>query len=166
MSSVSEAIHNHHQEIIDTLTGHVAAIVEKSRSADPKALVSFLKDDLLPHAQGEEIHLYPAVDPLVKAHGSATATMTVDHEFITGYIERITETVQALESAAPEEKAAKETELQRLSLQLEAVLLLHLEKEERVYIPLFEKYLPADEQQRILDGMHEAYPTPAEQAQA
>jgi len=159
MTNVSEAIHNHHQEIIDTLTGHVAAIVEKSRDADPKGLVAFLKDDLLPHAQGEERHLYPALDPLVKTYGSATATMTVDHEFITRYIERIAETVQALESAAPEERAAKETDLQRLSLQLEAVLLLHLEKEERVYIPLFEKYLPAEEQERILDGMHEAYPT-------
>jgi uncharacterized protein (DUF2249 family) len=44
-------------------------------------------------------------------------------------------------------------------LQLEAVLVAHLDKEERVYIPLFEKYLPDDEQQRILNGMHEAYET-------
>ncbi len=57
---------------------------------------------------------------------------------------------------------AKLSILQRLCLQLEAVLTAHLEKEERVYIPLFEKYLSEEEQQRILNGMHEAYePAPA-----
>ena len=39
------------------------------------------------------------------------------------------------------------------------MLTLHLEKEERIYIPLFEQYLPEAEQQRVLDGMHEG-PSP------
>jgi uncharacterized protein (DUF2249 family)/hemerythrin-like domain-containing protein len=161
MSTVSEAIHNHHQEISATLRRHVEQIVAGSASADPGALVAFLKSDLLPHAAGEERYLYPAVDPLVKAHGSATATMQVDHEFITGYVNQLEETAQALRSAPAEARSALHAILQRLSLQLEALLLVHLEKEERVYIPLFEKYLPRDEQQRVLDGMHEAPTAPA-----
>jgi len=156
MSTVSEAIHNHHQEISTALRQHVEQIVGGSASADPEALVTFLKSDLLPHAAGEERYLYPAVDPLVKAHGSATATMIVDHEFITGYVTQLEETAQALRSATAEARPALYANLQRLSLQLEALLLVHLEKEERVYIPLFEQYLPKDEQQRVLDGMHEA----------
>ena len=66
MSIVSEAIHNHHQEISATLRRHVEQIIKGSASADPGALVAFLKHDLLPHAAGEERYLYPAVDPLVK----------------------------------------------------------------------------------------------------
>src|SRR5450759_4714836 len=88
-TKVGEAIHAHHQEILDTLRSHVAAIVDGQGHADPSGLVAFLKGDLLPHAQGEEAYLYPAVDPLVKTHGTATATMQIDHEYITGYIERI-----------------------------------------------------------------------------
>lgn len=158
-SEVSQAIHNHHQEILRTLEGHVNAIVSGDENANPAALVEFLKDDLLPHARGEEAYLYPAVDPLVKAHGSATATMTVDHEFIAGYIKRIEEAAAAVRrsNGAGQPTKGMISNLQRLCLQLEAVLELHLEKEERVYIPLFEKYLPEGDQQRVLDGMHEAY---------
>lgn len=158
MSTVSEAIHNHHQEISTTLHRHVEQIVGGAANANPDALVAFLKSDLLPHAAGEERFLYPAVDPLVKAHGNATATMMVDHEYITGYVTQLEETAQALRSASAAARPALQATLQRLSLQLEALLLVHLEKEERVYIPLFERYLPQAEQQRVLDGMHEAPP--------
>jgi hemerythrin-like domain-containing protein len=137
MTTVREAIHNHHQEISATLRQHVALIGAGSAGADPGALVAFLKHDLLPHAAGEERYLYPVVDPLVKAHGSATATMIVDHEFITGYVNQLEETEQALRSATAEAYPALQATLQRLCLQLEALLLVHLEKEERVYIPLF-----------------------------
>jgi uncharacterized protein (DUF2249 family)/iron-sulfur cluster repair protein YtfE (RIC family) len=164
-TSVGEAIHNHHQEILDTLRSHVAAIVDGEGHADPSALLAFLKGDLLPHAQGEEAHLYPAIDPLVKAHGTATATMMIDHEYITSYIDRIADVTDVTRSLRSTDKArghagqANLSTLQRLCLQLEAVLVAHLDKEERVYIPLFEKYLPDEEQQRILNGMHEAYET-------
>ncbi len=165
-TSLGEAIHNHHQEILDTFTKYAAAIVDGEGHADPQAFVTFLKEDLLPHAQGEEVYLYPAVDPLVKAHGSATATMKVDHEFISGYIAQIEEAARLHGTTAEDSGAMDATEttgqprlsaLARLCLQLGALLLVHLEKEERIYIPLFEKYLSEEEQQRILNGMHEAY---------
>jgi uncharacterized protein (DUF2249 family)/hemerythrin-like domain-containing protein len=157
MSQISEAIHNHHQEMLNTLTNHVTALVEGLPEADPRGLVTFLTGDLLPHAVGEEQHMYPAVDPLVRTYGRPTATMSVDHEFIQEYIRHIQETVHELETAAPEARPAVQARLNRLSLKIEAIFQLHLEKEERVYIPLFEKYLPVAEQQRILDGMHETY---------
>ena len=157
MSHVSEAIRSHHQELMKTLTAQVAALVESRPETDPPALARFLQDELLPHAAGEEQHLYPMVDSLVKAHGQATATMSVDHEFIEGYIRQIGEAVQTWRGAGQEQRATSLGRLQRLALQLEAVLQVHLEKEERVYLPLFEQYLADEEQQRALDGMHEAY---------
>jgi uncharacterized protein (DUF2249 family)/hemerythrin-like domain-containing protein len=157
MSQISEAIHNHHQEMLNTLTNHVTALVEGLPEADPRGLVTFLTGDLLPHAVGEEQHMYPAVDPLVRTYGRPTATMTIDHEFIQEYIRHIKETVHELESASADNRPAVQARLNRLILKIEAIFQLHLEKEERVYIPLFEQYLPVAEQQRILDGMHETY---------
>jgi len=155
--TVGETIHNHHQEILDTFASYLTAIVDGSTKANPGGLVSFLKSDLLPHAQGEEAHMYPAMDPLIKAHGSAVATMKIDHEYITGYINKIEAATAALNSASPTDRPALLTTLQHLCLQLEAVLVAHLDKEERVYIPLLEKYVPVEEQESILGGMHEAY---------
>jgi uncharacterized protein (DUF2249 family)/hemerythrin-like domain-containing protein len=155
MSKISEAIHNHHQEIIATLGRHVAAITEGKGQADPRGLVEFLKDDLTPHAEGEELAMYPAVDPLVKQYGNATATMSIDHEYIKGYITKIAATVAKIEAEglAP----ALDADLRKYAYKIEALLEAHLDKEERVYVPLFERYLTEDEQQHILDTMHEAY---------
>ncbi len=157
MSQVSDAIRNHHQELARMLAAQVAALVEGRPEADPQALATLLEDDLLPHAIGEERHLYSAVEFLVKTHGQATATMRVDHEFIEGYIRQIGEAVQALQGATEETRPEIESRLRHLALQLEAVLRVHLEKEERVYLPLFEQYLSESEQQQVLDNMHAAY---------
>lgn len=157
MSKVAAAIRDHHRELLETLTTQVAALVEERPDADPAALADFLQHELLPHAVGEEAHLYPAVEPLVKAHGRATATMSVDHEFIENYIRQIREVVEVLQRAGAEERPRLQRRLRHLALQLEALLRLHLEKEERIYLPLFEEHLSEGEQQRVLDGMHAAY---------
>ena len=73
----NEAIRGHHRDLIATLDGHVSALAARREDVDPAALVEFLKGDLLPHARGEERHLYPAVDKLLREHGRATATMSL-----------------------------------------------------------------------------------------
>lgn len=166
MSEMSQAIRAHHRELLETLSAQVEALVAGQPEVDLQALARFLLDELLPHAVGEEQYLYPAVEPLVKAYGQATATMSVDHKFIRGYIRHIGEVVEAWPKAAPDRQPALLSRLQRLALQLEAVLRVHLEKEEQVYLPLFEQHLPEAEQQRVLDGMHTAYEeNPAAEAQ-
>jgi len=157
MSQVVAAIHEHHSALLDTLTKFGAELSRQPASFNSTQVVDFLKSDLLPHASGEEEYLYSAVEALIKAHGQATATMRVDHRFIEDYVRRIEVAGEALTHAAPEEREAKQEQLERLILQLEAVLEVHLAKEEQVYLPLLEQYLPIEEQQRILDGMHEAY---------
>ncbi|MBI2939862.1 MAG: hemerythrin domain-containing protein [Chloroflexi bacterium] len=157
MSTVSQMIRNHHREILRTLTDQVGAIAEGRTDASPDALVTFLTGDLLPHARGEERHLYSAIEPQIKAHGSATATMSVDHEFIQDYISQLESAVKELRTAPAAERTALNNRIQRLALELGAVIRVHLEKEERVYLPLFEEYLSEEQQQQVLDGMHSAY---------
>mgnify|MGYP002682407973 CR=1 FL=1 len=150
----NEAIRGHHRDLIATLDGHASALAAGREDVDPAALVAFLKGDLLPHARGEERHLYPAVEGLLREHGRATATMSVDHEYIEGYVAEIEKAVQAIESGGDASRARER--LERLVLQLQAVLQVHLEKEERIYLPLMEQHMTEEEQEGIVNRMHSA----------
>jgi hypothetical protein len=96
------------------------------RSGDLRHDGPLLTHELLPHARGEERALYPAVEPLLKAHGRATATMSIDHEAIEGYVHRIEDAARARMQAANDERAARDAELVQLLLQLQAIFKLHL----------------------------------------
>jgi hemerythrin-like domain-containing protein len=158
MSHVTDAMRRHHADLLSRLSEQVQRLAEDPVAADPAALAHLLNDDLLPHAAGEERHLYPAVDPLIKAHGSATATMSIDHEVITDYVRQIDDLARAVAAADPRQRPAMVRRMAQLGLQLEAIVRLHLRKEEDVYLPLFERYVSTEDQQRVLDGMHEAQP--------
>jgi hemerythrin-like domain-containing protein len=155
MSTVTDAIRKHHRELGTTLAGYARALEQQPDETDPAALVAFLQGELLPHAHGEERTLYPAVNTIMQAQrGVPTATMSVDHVFIEDYVRRLDETARSLAAAGPEQRAGLRRELARLAGQLEALLRLHTEKEDRVYLPLVERYLPLEEQQHLLDEMH------------
>ena len=154
MGGVRDAIAAHHRELTGKLSERVTLLEEGT--ADGDALVSFLKTELMPHAAGEEQHLYPVMDGLVRDHGKATTTMTIDHEYIENMVRQIEEQTQAVRAAkTDDERARQRVRLVRVASQLDAILRMHVDKEERAYLPLFEQYLPADEQQRILNEMHE-----------
>ena len=121
--------------------------------------MAFLKGDLLGHAAGEERHLYPAVEPLLKAHGMTTATMRLDHRFLEDYIGKIADVAGRLRGAPSDAAPGLERELARLVLQLQALFRVHLAKEEQIYLPLFEQYVPVDAQRRVMEQMHEPMPS-------
>lgn len=137
-------------------------LLKSGAGADPSELVSFLNGELMPHAAGEERAMYPRIDGLVHDHGHATATMSVDHEFIAELVRAIEHAGGAARSASGSEKERAWRNLRDLAIQLEAILRLHTEKEERVYLPLVEKYLAEPEQHQMFKAMHEA-PHPAAQ---
>jgi len=155
MTQVGDAFRGHHALLARELEDRAGAIADGRPGADPAGLVAFLKSELLSHAAGEERHLYPAVEPLLKAHGMATATMRVDHRFLEDYVGRIEDVVGGLHGAPEDRRPALERELARLVLQLQALFRVHLAKEEQVYLPLFEQYVHADAQRRVMEQMHE-----------
>ncbi|HYB90611.1 MAG TPA: DUF2249 domain-containing protein [Candidatus Binataceae bacterium] len=162
MSTLTEAIHAHHAKLQDALRAHVEALVKGS--ADASGLLAFLKRELLPHARSEERHLYPAVDTLVKEHGRATATMSVDHEFIAEYARRIERINDARAPGKKENEAASGALLRQLAVELEAIVKLHLAKEERVYLPLFDRHMAPADQQALLGRVHETFTEEASRA--
>ncbi len=157
MSQVGDAIRSHHRQLMNTLAAQAEALANGRPEADPDALLSFLQRDLLPHAAGEEHHMYALLDPLIKEHGRPTETMRIDHRAIEDYAEQIEKIIRALPNATNAQLTDLEARLKRVATQLEAVVTLHLHKEEEVFLPLFERYLTPEEQDRVLEGMHEAY---------
>lgn len=155
MSSVTDAFREHHRELSRQMSDHVAALMEARPDADPQGFVAFLQNELVPHAAGEEEQLYPLMDEIVRAHGKPTATMSIDHEYVKEYIARIAAAAQKLATAPPDRQKELRRELAEWGLQLRAIFEMHLAKEERVYLPLFEEYVAEDAQEHMLAAMHE-----------
>jgi iron-sulfur cluster repair protein YtfE (RIC family) len=104
--------------------------------------VTFLRQDLVPHARAEEAVLYPEVERLLGAPG-ATATMAADHIDIVARIDQLDRSVTTLGSDAPDE--AKANELRAQLYGLWAILLLHFRKEEEVLLPVVDAKVNADQ---------------------
>ncbi len=157
MATLSEAIRRHHMSLAETLQAHARGVGGAETQKEREAFVAFLKGDLLPHAHSEERYLYGAVDALVREHGKPTATMSVDHEFIASYIARIERTANELAAANNGERAQLLGQLRDLASRLDAIVELHLAKEERVYLPLIEEHMDKARQGRLLEAIHESY---------
>ncbi|HVR88393.1 MAG TPA: hemerythrin domain-containing protein [Candidatus Limnocylindria bacterium] len=151
MSETTEAITRHHAELAGHLRARVEAVTSTGSTANASALVSFLDGELLPHAASEERDLYPVVDPIIAAHGRPTATMSIDHEFITRYRDELAAATERLR-AHRDPAAAKE--VARLAGALAALVEVHLAKEERAYLPLLAAHLTGPEQEAVLRRMH------------
>lgn len=157
MANLTETIRKHHRSLAGTRGAHLRGVGGGEPQSERDAFVAFLKGDLLPHAQGEERHLYPLVDRLVRQHGKTTATMTVDHEFIADYVARIEQTTRELAGATGGNRSALLNRLRDLALRLDAIVEVHLAKEERIYLPLIEEHVDEARQRSVLEAIHESH---------
>jgi uncharacterized protein (DUF2249 family)/hemerythrin-like domain-containing protein len=156
VSRLGEAFRSHHRQLREELDKLAAEVARDPQRADLQALVRFLREELLPHARAEEQHLYPAVAPLLGVHGDPTATMRLDHAFLEAHVRRIEEAVADSRRGG----FAWPDQLRREVLGLAALFCAHLEKEERVYLPLVEAHLPEAQQDALLHAMHEGSEAP------
>ncbi len=161
-NALSAAIRAHHRALAETLDGYATDAEAGVNNLDTASLAEtltgltdFLTKELLPHARGEEQTLYPALDPIIREHGSPTATMLIDHEYIAEYTRQITETARSLRSAGERDREQLARQLARLTLQLQGLFAVHLAKEERVYLPLVEQAISAGDQQALLAALHD-----------
>ncbi|HEY8487383.1 MAG TPA: DUF2249 domain-containing protein [Limnochordales bacterium] len=156
MEVVDEAFRAHHRELLARMDEHLRRLETDGQLECLAQLVTFLERDLLPHARGEERHLYPAVEPLVQRFGRATATMAVDHEFIEAYVARLAQLARRAAGQPQQEHPTAVKEAAGLARELAAILRLHTEKEERVYLPLIQQHLTPGQQADLMAAMHEA----------
>jgi iron-sulfur cluster repair protein YtfE (RIC family) len=122
------------------LIGEVTADVSRKETA---RVLEFLREDLIPHATREDEHLYPVVARLMGAP-LATQTMSRDHvevEVLTRQLEQAT-------------RDGDLRLMRRLLYGLYHVVRLHFAKEERVYLPLLDEWLGAEEAHLLFRAMH------------
>ncbi|MFB3738112.1 MAG: hemerythrin domain-containing protein [Candidatus Velamenicoccus archaeovorus] len=140
----ADAIRAEHRELLPHFD-HLATLADEAPSLEPEELrarldgvLGFLREVLLPHAGAEDEVLYPVVDGLLRATGGATRTMSVDHRAVAGMIERLSE-LTGREPSAETRRA-----VQRTLDGLVALIRVHFEKEEEVYVPML-GHLSTDE---------------------
>lgn len=130
-----QVIHEEHVHLLEgiaelsRLAQTAPALQARELGAALAATVCFLRTELLPHATGEEMLVYPAVERLLRATGGATSAMAIDHRRIRELTEDLAHTAEV--PAAALDCAAAQRQLQALS----AVVTLHFDKEEEDYLP-------------------------------
>jgi hypothetical protein len=104
---------------------------------------------LVPHAQAEEYVLYPTVGRLVRTL-EATDTVSRDHQEVI----RLTEELEALRLHLNYATLSESGEqaLRRVLYGLDAIIKLHLAKEE-IYFPILAAHVHADEVEHLVEAM-------------
>jgi iron-sulfur cluster repair protein YtfE (RIC family) len=137
MNQMSDRIVAHHEEILDALDSLSAAVIADAEGSHRFRLTGFLRHRLLRHIHDEERNLYGLVDRLLPNHCmNSTAAMANDHRFVEEQVSRIDAALMAdrLENLRGSARHANRAELERLLVELNAVLRLHLQKEKQVYV--------------------------------
>jgi iron-sulfur cluster repair protein YtfE (RIC family) len=142
MNTLTQPLRDEHKELIP----HIEKILEVADSIPE--VYEFLAYHLVPHAQAEDVALYPAVQ---KALGSldATRTMTRDHIEVGHYI---AELAQLRQDLSPQNFKM----LQRVLYGVYALVKVHFAKEEEVYLPILEERMTADEAAKMFETMESA----------
>jgi len=104
-----------------------------------------LERHLLPHLEAEEAALYPTIDRLSGPH--ATATMWHDHD-------EIRRRVAELRTLRRGSGASAKNDLRAALYGLEAVVRLHVTKEEELHFPLLDEHLGRIEAAQLVESLH------------
>jgi hypothetical protein len=167
MSEVTDTIHNQNERLLSELREQSAVFIAHPSEHNGNHLLTLLRDDLLTYNQGIERELYPLIDGVIRAtNGRATATMSVDHEFISEYVDWIGAALHSLQGATGSHRDLLLSQVHRYLVQLEAVFNLHLEKEERVFLPIIALHVSPIDQQHMLAAMNGGSPRNANHGSA
>ncbi len=150
----THTLREHHDELMlkvqnfEQVLARLPHLVAPELERVVREQVAFLREDIKSHATAEEAFLYPEINNLAGPSGyRTTSTMEIDHEYIAGYIERLAE-------MAVDISPRKVGEFQRVGWELAAIMKLHFDKEERVYLPMLDaSFSEKDVQLRIVDRM-------------
>ncbi|MBI2918576.1 MAG: hemerythrin domain-containing protein [Chloroflexi bacterium] len=156
MSTPFDDFRAHHKGIaaeLEAMEQTVEALTPrnmKSKAGDLGHIVHFLLDDLTPHAQAEEGVLYPPAEGLIKQHGKAIAPLELEHRTLEALISQFHDLAESL----PIGDAETLHSLQQVAHHISFLVRLHIEKEEKLVLPLLEEHLSPAEQQGIMHRMH------------
>ncbi len=156
MARPTEGIRAHHKMLEERLHGfwHNIESLQKFRDQERGLLddlMTFLKEELLPHAEGEEKHLYGKVAELMR-NPLFTKTMEMDHQFIKQYI---TELETVIENVHKESADVTIKRIQTTASKLQGIVDPHFQKENEVYLPILDEKLSKEQvEKEVIEPMH------------
>ena len=136
------------QDSLSRGIGCLSEIADKLRhqsgevsTSELQHVFEWLVSEVLFQTAKEEQQLYPLVDLLIAEHGRATTTMVMDHVEIREKVRGFGEAVASLVSSS----GGHDTEdlrdrIRVLAYQLEALISLHVQKDQQVYLGIVEQY--------------------------
>jgi hemerythrin-like domain-containing protein len=156
MARPTEGIREHHKMLEERLHGFWHNIESLQKFSDQERellddLMTFLKEELLPHAEGEEKHLYGKVAELMR-NPLFTKTMEMDHQFIKQYI---TELETVIKNVHKESADVTIKRIQTTASKLQGIVDPHFQKENEVYLPILDEKLSKEQvQKEVIEPMH------------
>ena len=149
MARPTEAFHEEHRALLEhiehlrTTAREFPDLSDEERAARLDAILGFLRETLIPHAEAEERFLYPKVASIL-GDPRATATMSRDHVAVRQHLEALAAT-----------DVADATAVEELLFGLYALIIVHFAKEEEVYLPILDGE-PEDELRGLFSEMAQA----------
>ena len=140
----TQAFRDAHAELRRMLEAQKAALGDLSRATPEAALatmertVVFLDEEVRPHANAEEVKLYPALDVAVGGREPFTATMRHEHAIMDRWIEEL-----AVHAGSTSPDAAW---FARRADQLFGLIEAHFEEEEVLLLPILDRVYETEEQ--------------------
>ena len=113
---------------------------------------SFLQGELVPHAMAEEEVLYPAIAVLLGGEHT-TDTMSRDHLEIARLVQELAHLGRRF---AKQPMRSLRRDIRRVLYELEAIALLHMDKEDEVYLPLLDAHIDDTAAADLIQAMHTA----------
>ncbi|HEX7165538.1 MAG TPA: hemerythrin domain-containing protein [Acidimicrobiales bacterium] len=162
MTNPTDPLRQEHRQIrarlstLRVLADNVDEMPAAEASRELRSALAFLEDGLLPHALAEDGVLYPAV-ALAMGASQATATMSRDHLEIARLVGQLRHLSQRFRANATKRVRR---DLRRVLYSLYAVVSLHLDKEDEVYLPLLDGYLSDESARELFAEVEHAMHTP------
>jgi len=159
METITQPLRDEHRDLrpmierIRHVADAVGVVPPQTLRGQVEEIHRFLVEELLPHARVEELTLYPAV-ARVMGSPEATATMRHDHVEVGNLAEQLVAVLPELRT--PWLPLEVERALRRILYGLYALVRVHLEEEEEIYLPLLDAQLSDEEGQELFRAMHEA----------
>lgn len=154
----TQAFRDAHVELRRMLEAQTAALGDLTRASPEVAraimarAIVFLDEEVRPHANAEEVKLYPALDGAVGGREPFTATMRHEHAIIDRWIEEL-----AVHAGSTTPDAAWFT---RRADRLFGLIEAHFEEEEVLLLPVLDRVFETEDQlERAVGGEIHAHST-------
>lgn len=156
MARPTEDIREHHKMLEEGLHGFWHKIEYLQEFSDRERgllddLMTFLNEELLPHAEGEEKHLYGKVAELMR-NPLFTKTMEMDHQFIKQYIIELETVIKNVHKQSVDVTIKR---IQTTASKLQGIIDPHFQKENDVYLPILDEKLSKEQvEKEVIEPMH------------